>query len=357
MFWWQENRRELPWKATSDPYPVWISEIILQQTRVAQGLKYYEHFLSRFPTIFALAAASEEEVLKAWEGLGYYNRARNIHFTARQIVDQRGGLFPESYEEILSLRGIGEYTAAAIISFCFGKPYPVVDGNVLRLTSRILGISEDIQQREVQQKIKDFLSKAIQNASPADFNQALMDFGALQCQPVRPLCMSCLMKEYCRAFQESKTTEIPFKKKKKPLHRRYMHFFDIDIPGGFTLVQQRNTEEIWPGLFQLPVLETKSAVNPPDYQIAAMVQEITGMEQILPSCSLVASSVQVLSHQKIYGYFYKLTLNTLNIIKKKDLYLVEREKVSKFAFSKIVSDYLHSADFTTLKNGMSEKGM
>jgi len=349
--WWLEHKRDLPWKKSTDPYKVWVSEIILQQTRVEQGKKYFDRFLTVFPTIDILASAPEELLLKTWEGLGYYNRARNMHFTAKYLVEQNQGAFPTTIQELSQLKGIGPYIAAAIASFSFGLPHPVIDGNVLRLISRVLGITSDIQQPATVKEIQQFLEKAIEFAVPEDFNQALMDFGSLQCTPGRPNCQVCVLSEYCRAFQEEKTTEIPVKKKKQPLVKRYFHFLDIECEDGHTLIQQRTSGEIWPRLFQLPLIETAQEYILRKEDFDGLMFSITG--QTTPALStypLIAKSSQVLSHQKIYGNFYKLKVNKLNIIKNTDLYLVEREKVSKFAFPKLVSEYIRSNAYS---NGLS----
>jgi A/G-specific adenine glycosylase len=341
IHWWNDHKRNLPWKQTSDPYRVWVSEIILQQTRVKQGIKYYARFLEAFPDIASLAKASEESVLKAWEGLGYYNRARNMQVTAKHILQKYGGQFPDEYAQILALKGIGPYTAAAIASFSFGKPYAVVDGNVLRIASRILGIEKDISGKTTVDQIQDFVGNAIQHALPADFNQAIMDFGSLVCVPARPACETCIMSEYCVAYQLGKTADIPFKKKKQPLKNRYFHFFDLHLPDNKTILVQRSTGDIWARLFTLPVIETQDALMPGEVERREML--ISMFEDGFAGAARIETlgkSSQVLSHQKIHGFFYKLTLNQLNIVKKNDLYLVEREKVSKFAFPKIISTYL-----------------
>jgi len=359
LAWWHEHKRDLPWKSSKDPYSIWVSEIILQQTRVVQGKKYFERFMAEFPTIQSLAAAPEDLLLKTWEGLGYYNRARNMHVTAKYLVENNQGMFPDTLQGLLQLKGIGPYTAAAIASFSFGLPHPVIDGNVLRLVTRVRGITSDIQQPSTVKEIQQYLDQAITFASPADFNQALMDFGSLVCTPGRPNCQECVLSQYCRAFQEEKTTEIPVKKKKQPLGRRFFHFLDIEDSDGHTLIHQRNSDEIWPRLFQLPLLETAHECVLEEEDLGKFLDSIMAQKSpLLSPFKLIAKSSQILSHQKIHGNFYKLKVNKLNIIKNTDLYLVEREKVSKFAFPKLISEYLSSDIYSNRQRGeeIKEKG-
>ena len=257
--WYQGNKRPLPWRETKDPYKIWVSEVILQQTRVNQGLDYYYRFLDLFPDVHALAGASEEQVLKAWQGLGYYSRARNMHKAAQTIVERHSGSFPAAYRELLELKGVGEYTASAVASIAFNLPCPVIDGNVLRFMSRYLGILEPVNSSGVKKKILDFLSGEINNAEPGTFNQAVMELGALVCTPRNPACPLCPLQDKCLARNTGSVDKIPIKEK-KPLPRpRYFHYLVIILRDNnqiFTLLNKRSGKDIWRNLFEFPMIET-----------------------------------------------------------------------------------------------------
>jgi A/G-specific adenine glycosylase len=346
LAWFGENKRQLPWKETKDPYKIWISEIILQQTRVIQGTPYYLNFIQRFPDIKTLAHASEDEVLKLWEGLGYYSRARNIHETAKYLYTSHEGNFPDSYEEILKLKGIGPYTAAAISSFAYGLRHAVVDGNVIRLISRIHGITHPVDSIEVRKNIQDFVYLSIQSTDPASFNQAIMDFGATVCTPKLPQCDVCPFRVYCLAYHHDQVKEIPFKSKKPIKKVRYFHYFDIRLHGELTIVVQRSVDDIWKKLFEYPKIETDSDSMPDDEKIHDCIQNIfpfSVANKYAINKSMV--SKQELTHRKIVASFYTVSLNLSAIKINKGHYLVERKKVSNFAFPKIIIDYQKKVDF------------
>ena len=210
--WYYENKRELPWRKTDDPYHIWLSEIILQQTRVDQGLSYYKKFIQNYPTVFDLAAAKEDEVLKLWQGLGYYSRARNLHASAQWVVDKNKGVFPQTFKQLLLLKGVGDYTASAISSICFDEPQAVVDGNVYRFLSRCFGISTPVDSSTAHKEFKTVATRLMEGFSPGDFNQAVMEFGAVQCTPKKAHCSVCPFSSECRAFQEERVYEFPIKK-------------------------------------------------------------------------------------------------------------------------------------------------
>lgn len=344
--WFAVHKRNLPWKHTADPYRIWISEIILQQTRVEQGLPYYHKFVAAFPDIKSLALADENEVLHTWQGLGYYSRARYLHHTAKVILARYDGRFPNEYHEVMALKGIGPYTAAAIMSFGFGQKYAVVDGNVIRLVTRLLGIQNAIEDKSVKEAIQHFVDKAIQFVSPADFNQGLMDFGATMCSPKHPKCLTCPFSEYCQAYQLNLTTTIPFKGKKIQRQDRFLHFFDLEMPDEKIIITQRSNDDIWNKLFQLPLIETKSK-NPlqkPDV-LDFFHQIFDQFETTDFDMSLLSTGKQVLTHRNIFGFFYKICFHGATYKINKDHYLVERSKVSNFAFPKILSEYFeHSSN-------------
>ncbi|MGB2252330.1 MAG: A/G-specific adenine glycosylase [Flavobacteriaceae bacterium] len=254
--WYKENRRPFPWRENTKPYNVWLSEIILQQTRAAQGLPYYESFISNFPTVEQLAAAKEDHVMKLWQGLGYYSRARNLHATAKTITHQYHGRFPNDFNQIKSLKGIGDYTASAIASICFGQEQAVVDGNVYRVLSRIFGMDQPIDASGAHKIFKEKAQNLIKGAAPGDFNQAMMEFGALQCVPKNPNCQDCIFKNQCIAFQQAKVGLLPVKANKVKVKNRYLHFFVLIDESKNTLLQKREGNGIWQNLYQFPLIET-----------------------------------------------------------------------------------------------------
>ena len=221
MNWYATAQRDLPWRGTTDPYKVWLSEIILQQTRVIQGLPYYQRFISNYPTITDLAKAPEEEVLKLWQGLGYYSRAKNLHHTAQYIATELGGIFPKTYKELVKLKGIGDYTASAIASFCYNEPCPVVDGNVYRVLSRVFGIATPINSTQGAKEFKALAHECLDKANAGVYNQAIMEFGALQCTPQSPNCANCVLRDHCWAFHHNKVNELPVKLKKITIKKIY----------------------------------------------------------------------------------------------------------------------------------------
>lgn len=261
LSWYQENKRDLPWRKTKDPYKIWLSEIILQQTRVAQGLPYYLTFIENFPDVVALAEATEQRVLRLWQGLGYYSRARNLHRCAGMIRDKYQGSFPENYQELLALPGIGEYTAAAIGSFAFKQPKPVVDGNVFRVLSRVFGIQDDIAASKTR-KIFQKLSFSLMNGSPPElYNQAIMEFGALCCTPAQPKCLSCPFSSYCQANMTKTQHKLPVKTKKTAVRSRHFYYFVVKS-GPCLLMKKRERKDIWQGLYDFLLVEHKAEMEP-----------------------------------------------------------------------------------------------
>ena len=247
LAWYAENGRDLPWRRTTDPYAVWLSEIILQQTRIVQGTAYWQRFMERFPTVSSLADASEDEVLRLWEGLGYYSRARNLHAAARQIVAM--GAFPDTLEGIRSLRGVGDYTAAAIGSICFGIPAAVVDGNVYRVLARYFGITTPVGTSEAKKEFTLLAQRLLPEKEASAFNQGMMDFGALQCAPKNPDCLSCPLRSSCKAFQMGRTAFLPVKKPAvKPLERHLVYIY-VRFDGE-TAIRRRGAGDIWQGLYE-----------------------------------------------------------------------------------------------------------
>ncbi len=256
--WYQVHKRDLPWRETKNPYFIWLSEIILQQTRVEQGMSYYYTFIHAFPTVFDLAQTDEQVVLNLWQGLGYYSRARNLHRTAKQIVEEFDGNFPDSYEGLLKLKGIGPYTAAAIASFAFDLPHAVLDGNVFRVLSRLYNWSVPINSTQGKKDFEKFSNELLDKENPGLYNQAMMEFGALHCKPTQPLCDECPLSIYCGAFNEKTSGALPVKLKKQGVRKRYFVFELIQPKQGWILLEKRNEKDIWQHLYQFPLKEFTS---------------------------------------------------------------------------------------------------
>lgn len=309
--WYLENKRDLPWRLTTNPYNIWLSEIILQQTRVTQGLPYYRRFISAFPTIQNLAAASQEEVLKLWQGLGYYSRGRNLHETAQYITNDLQGEFPRTYKELLTLKGVGDYTASAIASICFNKPTAVVDGNVYRVLSRIFGIKTPINSSQGQKEFKALAQELIDPKQPATFNQAIMEFGAIHCKPQNPLCLKCVFQERCVAFRSQTITTLPVKIKKTKIKKRYLHYLVFISNDQKTILQQRTGKGIWQGLYEFPVVEIegdKECFRESSYfKETVSSHKPTSIEQYNNK-----PIVHKLSHQHLYTTFWIVKVEKLN---------------------------------------------
>lgn len=295
--WFEENKRKLPWREETNPYKIWASEIILQQTRVVQGLDYYYRFLHQFPDVRALAGAQETEVLKIWQGLGYYSRARNMHFAAQTIVKEHNGIFPNQYEQIRKLKGIGDYTAAAIASFAFDLPYPAIDGNVLRFVSRYLGIYDNIALNNTRKLIYQKCLKLIPADHAGPFNQAMMEMGATQCVPIHPNCDICPFQESCYAFQNRQVDVLPFKEKNIRIKDRYFHYLFF-VKNNQTILQQRIGKDIWQNLYEFPLVETLTV----DFDIQSYLREKKIACNEIPQ--LAWHTKHILTHQNIYADFY-----------------------------------------------------
>ncbi len=307
--WYLQNKRSLPWRETTNPYRIWLSEIILQQTRVAQGLPYYEAFLKKFPNVKTLAEANEEDVLKLWQGLGYYSRARNLHFTAKQISNELNGEFPKEYKKLLKLKGVGEYTAAAIASFSYNEPVAVLDGNVFRVLSRYFGIDLDISQSKTKIEFQKLAQSLLPTSSPANFNQAIMEFGALQCVPKKPNCNECVLNSSCYALQRNEISNLPFKSKKTKFTKRYLNYLILEDVNGNIIVEKRVEKGIWQNLFQFPLLEDFE-----EKSISTTLKSINNyaFNNEKPSKIIALNKEYIkhkLSHQDLHIRFYKLNFD------------------------------------------------
>ncbi|MCB9353331.1 MAG: A/G-specific adenine glycosylase [Lewinellaceae bacterium] len=255
LAWFAQHHRPLPWKGEKDPYKIWLSEIILQQTRVEQGLPYYRRFVEHFPTIEHLARAPEDQVLKLWQGLGYYARARNMHATAKHIANERDGVFPNDFESIRSLKGVGDYTAAAIASFAFNLPHAVVDGNVYRVLARYFGVETPVDTPAAKKEFTTLAQSVLDTERPGDFNQAIMDFGATHCKPQQPECANCNLRQHCEAYLGGRIESLPRKSKSKEKKERFFLYF-VMRSGNQVLVRKRTEKDIWKNLYEFPLLET-----------------------------------------------------------------------------------------------------
>jgi len=338
--WYKKNRRDLPWRRTRDPYKIWISEIILQQTRIDQGLGYYHRFLDRFRSVTELAAADEEQVLKLWQGLGYYSRARNLHKAAREIAGNLHGIFPADYEAIRSLKGIGDYTAAAIASIAFGLPYPVVDGNVLRFFSRYFGIMDPVDKASGKNKILELARKYMDNADPGTFNQSLMEFGALQCKPGIPDCGVCPFMKSCFAFTNGNVIDLPVKSGTLQSRKRYFNYlvmmYQDPKRGPVVYFKKREENDIWKNMYDFPMIESSGPISLAKLMKTAEWNSIMKKEKdMIPERSRIYK--HVLSHQLIYARFYVLQLKKKHI---NSFVAVALDDLDKFPVPRLIEKFL-----------------
>lgn len=301
--WYAENKRELPWRETADPYLIWISEIILQQTRVAQGYDYFLRFVCRFPDVATLAAASEEEVMKYWQGLGYYSRARNLHAAAKSM----NGVFPKTYREVRALKGVGDYTAAAICSIAYNMPYAVVDGNVYRVLSRYFGIDTPIDSTEGKKVFAALAEEMLDKSSPATYNQAIMDFGAIQCTPQSPACMFCPLADSCAALAAGKVSKLPVKAHKTKTSNRYFNYIYVRM-GACTFIHKRTEDDIWKNLFELPLIESDREWTEEEFLQSPAFRSLIAAGETPVVRAVVRNVKHVLSHRIIYASFYEVEL-------------------------------------------------
>lgn len=304
--WYKQHKRDLPWRREQDPYRIWLSEIILQQTQVVQGLSYYLKFTEAFPDVKALAGASEDQVLKLWQGLGYYSRARNLHAAAKMVSGQFNGAFPETYDTIRSLKGVGDYTAAAIASFAYGQPHAVVDGNVYRVLSRVFGIETAIDTTAGKKEFQTLASELLDKKDPGTHNQAVMEFGALHCRPVNPGCDTCVLREKCLAYSSGRVSELPVKSKKTKIRARYFNYLVLIDKNKNVLIHRRGAKDIWQGLYEFYLHEGDKELT---------VEEVLRLKDIQPflagGYTLKHSSKlyrHILSHQHLYARFYVIAV-------------------------------------------------
>ncbi|MBF2706995.1 A/G-specific adenine glycosylase [Flavobacterium soyangense] len=307
--WYIENIRDLPWRKTDNPYLIWLSEIMLQQTRVAQGMPYFLSFTANFPTVFDLAAANEEQVLKLWQGLGYYSRARNLHKTAQYVANELSGKFPDNYNDLLKLKGVGEYTAAAIASFSYNEAVPVVDGNVFRVLSRYLDVETEIASASAKKEFAALAFELMPKDNPALFNQAIMEFGALQCVPKSPNCSVCIFNTSCAALQKKKVNQLPVKSKKLKVRNRYFNYLVVADDNENTIIQKRTAKGIWHNLYEFPLIETEKVEGFDCIADLIKSEFFSGNEIVSILESNPESIIHKLSHQHLYIKFWKVKVN------------------------------------------------
>jgi A/G-specific adenine glycosylase len=346
--WYGKNKRDLPWRKERDPYKIWLSEIILQQTQVAQGLSYYLSFTAKYPTVTKLAKAPEDEVLRLWQGLGYYSRARNLHASAKNILNDFNGVFPGSYVEIKSLRGVGDYTAAAIASFAYDLPHAVLDGNVYRLLSRVFGIRTPINSPGAKKEFQELADQLLDRKDPATHNQAIMEFGSQFCKPVKPDCENCILRNKCYAFKTLSVTELPVKAKKTKVRNRYFNYVVIFDRDKEILINKRHQQDIWQGLYEFKLIETEKEISHEQLLKTKELKEILRSQFTLKHVSKTYK--HILSHQHLYAKFYVIVLpskfksfTTLPGDKMQQT-KVSLEKLPGFAFPRLIGKFLDDCD-------------
>ncbi|MBN1158531.1 MAG: A/G-specific adenine glycosylase [Bacteroidales bacterium] len=336
--WYVHNKRELPWRKTKFPYCIWLSEIILQQTRINQGLKYYLKFIDQYPDVHMLASADLDDVLKIWQGLGYYTRARNMHETARVIANQFGGSFPSSYKELLNLKGIGKYTAAAIASIAFGEPVPVVDGNVYRILARVFGEHTPVNTSEGESVFRKLAEHILDYRNPGQHNQALMELGSLICRPKKPLCHDCPLAQYCRAKHSGLIPDLPVKIPKKASRNRYFNYL-VFMHHEKTYICKRNSNDIWHSLYEFPMIETSEPLN-----IKQLVKH-KEWESLMSGSAYQIRNISgiyhhKLTHQNIYARFIDIPVNGEAPYLEKHFISVTLDSIVQYAVPRLIERYL-----------------
>jgi A/G-specific adenine glycosylase len=302
--WYLQNKRAMPWRITRNPYYIWLSEIILQQTRVAQGTSYYLKFIAVFPKVEDLANATEEEVLKLWQGLGYYSRARNLHFSAKYIMNDLKGEFPESYNELLKLKGVGDYTASAVASICYNEPTAVVDGNVYRVLSRYFGVTTPINSSKGIKEFKKLAQELIDHSKPGEHNQAIMEFGAVLCKPQNPDCPICALNTSCAALQQKKVKELPVKENKIKIKHRYFNYLATISPDANTILMKRTGKGIWQNLYEFPLIETEMKIEELELLDHNDFQNLFGERSLTLKRFNPIEKIHKLSHQHLHSTFW-----------------------------------------------------
>lgn len=335
--WYLLHKRDLPWRETSDPYIIWLSEIILQQTRVEQGMPYFKKFAEHYPTVAHFAAATEDEILKHWQGLGYYSRGRNMHHTAQMVMEEHAGYFPNNYDQLLKLKGIGEYTAAAISSFSANQAKAVVDGNVFRLLSRYFGIETPINSGAGRKEFTTLANRVMDTAQPGMYNQAAMEFGSLQCKPVNPACSICPLQPSCNAYHSNRVDLLPVKIKTAKVRDRYFNFV-VAVRDQHVLMQKRGAKDIWENLYQLPLFESNGAIDPRKLLLQSEFTECFGINVSIKSISTPIK--HLLSHQRLHVQFIEIDNFTSPDNLSNGLFYANSTDFSTLAQPKVIFEFL-----------------
>ena len=338
--WYSAHKRDLPWRLTQNPYHIWLSEIILQQTQVNQGLPYYETFVKEFPTVFDLAKASEQIVLKHWQGLGYYSRARNLHHTAKTVVEEYGGVFPTTYKELIQLKGIGDYTASAISSICSDEACAVVDGNVYRVLARYFGMATPINSSKGVKAFKALAQELIPQTNVGTYNQAIMEFGSRQCKPQNPNCLICPLNASCVALKDKRIAELPVKDNKTKVRKRFFNYLVFVSDDNRTILQKRQGKGIWQNLYEFPLVETEKSLTKNTFKnhekIRSMlngnIQDVTLYNE--------KDIVHKLSHQHLYTKFW--IVNTPKLSSKDT---IECASIDKYPVPILIKNFLDGFSF------------
>lgn len=336
--WYQHNQRDLPWRQSRDPYAIWLSEVILQQTRVEQGMPYWFRFMETFPTVNDLANADEQEVLRLWQGLGYYSRARNLHAAAKMVRDEMGGNFPNNYAEIRSLKGVGDYTAAAIASIAFDLPHAVVDGNVYRFLSRFFGISTPIDSSKGKKEFAELANELLDESAAGQFNQAMMEFGATLCKPANPLCGECPFANQCEAFKNDTISSYPVKEKKTKVRDRYFDFLII-TDNKHVLIEQRTAKDIWQGLYQFPLIESQNQNVENEKLIFDFASKFSNKNS-LKLLKVSAEYKHLLSHQNLHAKFWWLQVESIELKNQSELNMILWSELDQYGLPQLIIKYL-----------------
>lgn len=340
--WYSANKRNLPWRNTQNPYYIWLSEIILQQTQVKQGLPYYEAFVKTFPSIFDLANASEESVLKLWQGLGYYSRARNLHATAKFIASELNGVFPNTYKDLINLKGVGDYTASAIASIAFNEVAAVVDGNVYRVLSRYYGIETPINSTAGIKEFKGLATSIIDREQPAEFNQAIMEFGATQCKPKNPYCIVCPVNDTCVAFMNGIIDQLPVKLKKTKVTTKYFNYLVCVDKHKNTLLEKRTGKGIWQNLYQFPLVESDKSLSSEEFHLLDLQDSVLQHQKFDYALFNVKDKVHKLSHQHLHTKFWIIELDELPEGS------ISIQNLKTYPTPVLISDFIEAFNFDTV---------
>ncbi|MGI4728519.1 MAG: A/G-specific adenine glycosylase [Janthinobacterium lividum] len=335
--WYLQHKRNLPWRNTTDAYTIWLSEVILQQTRVEQGMPYFYRFLEKYPTVTDFANATEDEILKLWQGLGYYSRGRNMLTTARQIVANNNSIFPTTYEELIKLKGIGEYTAAAISSFAADEVKAVVDGNVYRVLARWFGMEEPINSPAGKKLFQVLADEVLDRNHPGQHNQAMMEFGAMLCKPKNPDCKICPVREACNAYQTKRIHLLPVKLKTVKIRERYFNYFLISHQNQI-LLNKRSIDDIWANLYDLPLIETLNYTPVEELTALPTFKQFFRDQSTIISASPIRK--HILTHQRVFAHFIHLQVNPQEINMQPNWFFADLEELEKLALPKIIDQFL-----------------